>query len=88
MRKETLECDLCGGEIKNKDTVFYYLEVRVLPESAEPIPLDGPKEMDICRYCLKNLIEPLGKWPKEKPSDPVLAPEDDIPEILDDPLYF
>ena len=70
MKKEIIECDLCGGEIKEKHGVYYHLEKGFLEYTDEGRNA-GPQQLDICRYCLKNLIAPLGKWPEEKPSDPV-----------------
>ena len=87
MKKEIIECDLCGGEIKEKHGMYYHLEKEFLECLEEPYNA-GPSQMDICRYCMKELLEPLGKWPEKKPSDPVLAPEDDMLEILDDPTHF
>ena len=75
MRKEILECDLCGREIKSNDGPYYHLE-RERREYLGEGCLGGPIQLDMCRYCLKNLIEPLGKWPKA-PSLPMEAIEDE-----------
>lgn len=59
MRKEIIKCDLCGVEIKSEN-VFYYTLIR------KGLTLigryDGPDQMDICRHCIQNLLDPLGKW--------------------------
>ena len=85
MKRKIIECDLCGQEIKENHGVYYHLEKEFLEYTEEGYNA-SPQRMDVCRYCLKNLIEPLGKWPEDKPSDPVLAPEDDMLKISDEPF--
>ncbi len=70
MKKEIIECDLCGREIVETNGFYYHLEKELLLNWAEH-KNTGPGQIDICRYCLQNLFEPLGKWPEEKPPDPV-----------------
>jgi len=71
MKKEIIECDLCGVEIKPKHGMYYHLEKELLERWGEHVTI-GPTQLDICRYCLKNLIEPLGKWPE--PVEPTYTP--------------
>jgi hypothetical protein len=61
MRKEIIKCDLCDVEIALGGVFYYTLSRTLLPTLGAH---DGPDHMDICRYCIQDLLDPLGKWPE------------------------